>query len=125
VSKLAADAVLLVHFGFVLFIVGGFAAIWCGAALGWQWVRNRRFRFAHLAAICFVAAEALAGIACPLTVWEDALRGNVSDASFVARWVRSVMFYELPEWIFTLAYLVFAAVVGLTLWLIPPAKAVK
>jgi hypothetical protein len=125
VSKLAADAVLLIHFGFVLFVVGGFAAIWCGAALNWQWVRNRRFRYAHLAAICFVAAEALAGVACPLTVWEDALRGNAGDASFLARWVRRVMFYELPEWMFTFAYVVFAAAVSLTLWLIPPAKAVK
>lgn len=124
-SKLAADAVLLVHFGFVLFVIGGLAAIWCGAALDWQWVRNRRFRFAHLAAIFFVVAEALAGVACPLTVWEDALRGSASDASFVARWVRSVMFYEWPEWIFTLAYVFFAAIVALTLWLIPPSKTAK
>ncbi|MES2564878.1 MAG: DUF2784 domain-containing protein [Pseudomonadota bacterium] len=124
-SHLAADAVLVLHFAFVLFVVGGLAAIWCGAALRWKWVRDRRFRLAHLAAIFFVTAEALAGIACPLTVWEDALRGAPGDTSFIARWVHSVMFYHLPEWIFTLAYALFAAIVALTFWLVPPQRAQK
>ena len=124
-SRLAADVVLVLHFAFVLFVVGGLAAIWCGAALRWQWVRGRRFRLAHLAAILFVTAEALAGIACPLTVWEDALRGTSSDTSFIARWVHGVMFYQLPEWMFTLAYAVFAAIVALTFWFVPPRRATK
>ena len=121
-STAAADAVLLVHFAFVLFVTGGLAAIWLGAALHWQWVRNFTFRALHLAAICFVAAEALAGVACPLTLWEDALRGRGSEIGFVARWVRRLLFYELPEWVFTAAYMVFAVVVALTLWLVPPAR---
>jgi hypothetical protein len=66
---LLADAVLIVHFLFVLFVVGGLLAIWAGALIGWVWVRNLRFRVAHLAAILFVMAESLVGIACPLTVW--------------------------------------------------------
>lgn len=124
-SRFTADVVLVLHFAFVLFVVGGLVAIWCGAALRWQWVRDRRFRLAHLAAILFVTAEALAGIACPLTVWEDALRGTSTDTSFIARWVHSVMFYQLPEWMFTLAYAVFAAIVALTFWFVPPRRATK
>lgn len=112
--------VLVVHFAFVAFVVGGLAAIWIGAAAGWRWVRNYWFRVAHLAAICFVAAEALLGMMCPLTVWEDALRGRESDAGFIARWLHSVMFYELPLWVFTTAYVLFAGVVALTAWLVPP-----
>lgn len=116
-----ADLVLVVHFAFVLFVVGGFAAIWLGAALGWSWVRNRVFRYAHLAAIVFVAAQALVGIACPLTVWEDVLRRGTSDGpSFVARWVGRLLYYDLPEWVFALAYVVFASAVAVTLWLVPP-----
>lgn len=124
-SELAADAVLYLHFAFVLFVVGGLIAIWCGAGLGFGWVRNRWFRIAHLAAICVVTAEALAGVACPLTVWEDALRGTQTDAGFVASWVRRVMFYDLPPWIFTLAYVIFAAIVALTFWMVPPARRAK
>lgn len=118
----AADAILVVHFVFVLFVVAGLAAIWLGAALRWQWVRNFWFRLTHLAAICLVAAEALMGIMCPLTLWEDALRGSGSEIGFIARWVRSVMFYEFPEWVFTFAYVTFALVVLATFWIVSPRK---
>jgi hypothetical protein len=124
-NSYAADAVLFVHFAFVLFVTAGLAMIWIGAALRWRWVRNRTFRWLHLGAICFVAAEALAGVACPLTLWEDALRGRASDVGFIARWVRSVMFYELPEWIFTMAYVGFAVVVAVTFWFVPLDPRVK
>lgn len=119
-NKLLADAILLVHFAIVLYITLGLPAIWLGAACGWQWVRRFWFRLTHLAAIVFVALEALSGVWCPLTVWEDALRGSTNELSFVARWVHRLMFYQLPEWVFTLAYVSFAAVVGLTWVLVPP-----
>jgi len=118
----AADAILLLHFLFVAFVVGGLAATWLGAALGWRWVRNLRFRVAHLVAILFVAAESIAGIWCPLTVWEDALRGTRENTSFVARWIHRVLFYSFPEWVFTVLYIAFAAAVVLTLWLVPPRR---
>jgi hypothetical protein len=122
VSQLAADAVLVIHFCFVAFVLGGLALTWTGAMLGWKWVRNFWFRIAHVAAICFVAAEALLGVICPLTLWEDALRGTTSDSGFIERWLHRVMFYHLPEWVFTLAYVAFALAVVLTYWLVPPAR---
>lgn len=124
-STVLADAVLLVHFAFVAFVVGGLAYIWIGAAAGWRAARNLRFRIAHLAAIVFVAGEALAGVVCPLTVWEDALRGTAGDRSFVARWVHRLLYWDFPEWAFTTAYVLFAAAVALTLWLVPPRRAPK
>jgi hypothetical protein len=111
-----ADLVLIVHFLFVAFVVGGLALTWIGASFGWQWVRNFWFRVSHLAAIVFVAGEALAGVWCPLTVWEDALRGAHGEKSFVARWVHRVMFYDFPDWVFTFAYVLFALAVAAT-WL--------
>ena len=120
-NALLADVILVVHFAFVLFVVGGFAAVWLGAALGWRWVRNRAFRYAHLAAIVFVAAESLVGVACPLTLWENVLRrGSPDGLSFVARWVGRLLYYDLPEWAFAIAYIVFASAVAVTLWLVPP-----
>ena len=124
VNTLLADSILVVHFAFVLFVVGGFALIVAGAALGWRWIRNRAFRYAHLAAITFVAAEAIAGVTCPLTVWEDLLRRARPDSpSFVARWVSRLLYYDLPEWVFTTSYVVFAIAVAVTLWLAPPHRA--
>ncbi|MDH5534941.1 MAG: DUF2784 domain-containing protein [Betaproteobacteria bacterium] len=119
---LAADAILLLHFLFVLYVVGGLALTWIGAALSWRWVRNFWFRIAHVAAIAFVAAESLAGVWCPLTVWEDALRGTREDMSFVARWIHRILFYNFPEWVFTVLYVAFTAAVVLTLWLVPPRR---
>ncbi|MBI5442142.1 MAG: DUF2784 domain-containing protein [Deltaproteobacteria bacterium] len=104
-SRLLADAVLFVHLALVLFITLGFPAISLGGFRGWRWVRSFRLRVAHLAAIAVVAAESLVGIACPLTVWEDALRGRGGGESFVARLLHRVLFYDLPEWVFTTAYL--------------------
>ena len=117
-----ADVILVVHFLIVILVVGGLLAVWAGAALGWAWVRNPWFRYLHLGAIAFVAAEALLGIACPLTVWEDALRGGAGTESFVGRWVRYFLYYDAPAWMFTAAYVAWAAATLATLRLVPPRK---
>ena len=121
-NSMMADLILIVHFAFVAFVVGGLALIWLGAALGWAWVRHLWFRVMHLGAIVFVAGEALAGIWCPLTVWEDALRGVHGKKSFVARWIHRVLFYDFPGWVFTVAYVAFALAVAATWWFVRPAR---
>lgn len=117
-----ADLILILHFAFVGFVVAGLALTWLGAAAHWQWVRNFRFRLGHLLAVAFVAIESAAGVMCPLTAWEDALRGRDSDLGFIARWVHRIMFYEFPGWVFTVVYLAFAGVVAITWWLVPPKR---
>src|SRR5258708_24435535 len=100
-----ADAILVVHFGIVLFIGGGLIAVWIGAALGWRWIANPWFRYAHLGAIVFVAGEALIGMACPLTVWEDAARGRLRAESFVGRWVLRPLSFAAPPRVFTTPFI--------------------
>src|SRR5687768_368371 len=117
-----ADVILVLHFMIVAFIVGGLILVWLGAGLGWRWIGNPWFRYAHLLAIAFVAAEALLGIACPLTIWEDLLRGGVRAESFVGRWVRELLYYRAPEWVFTLIYVAWAAATLVTLRLVPPKR---
>lgn len=119
---MVADAIVVVHFGIVAFIVGGLLLTWIGAPLGWRWVRNPWFRYLHLGAIGFVALEAVVGVACPLTVWEDALRGGARPDSFIARWVHRFLFYRAPEWVFTTAYLAWALATLATLRLVPPRR---
>jgi hypothetical protein len=105
-----------------VFVVAGLPLVWIGKAAGWRWVRHFGFRATHLGAILFVSAEALAGVWCPLTLWEDALRGTAPDKSFVARWIHALLFYDLPAWVFTTAYFSFATLVALTWWRIPPQR---
>ena len=117
-----ADVVLVFHFFIVVFIVGGLIFTWIGAAARWQWVRNRWFRYLHLAAIVFVALEAVFGYICPLTIWEDALRGGARPESFIGRWVSRALFYQAPEWVFTTLYCVWAAATVATLRFVPPTQ---
>lgn len=115
-----ADLVLLIHLAFVVFVVGGLVAIWVGAARGREWAFSRTFRTLHLVAIAVVVAEAVFGIACPLTAWEDALRGAHQEQGFVARLFRAVLYWNLPGWVFTSLYCAFGALVAWTWLRIPP-----
>jgi len=116
----AADALLVLHFAIVGFIVGGLLLTWAGVSLGWAWVRNPWFRYAHLGAIGFVALEAVIGMMCPLTLWEDALRGGARPDSFIGCWVQRLLYYRAPEWVFTALYIAWAAATLATLRLVPP-----
>jgi hypothetical protein len=123
--NLFADIVLVVHLFFVLFAVGGQVFILAGAALKWNAIRNPLFRVGHLLAVGLVGIEAATGIDCPLTVWEYSLRHLAGlrvdqNLSFVARLVHLVIFYDLPEWVFTILHLSFGILVVLTYVLIPP-----
>jgi hypothetical protein len=119
---LAADLLLVAHFALAAFIVAGLVLTWAGAALEWRWVRNAAFRYLHFAAIAFVALEALLGYACPLTVWEDLLRGGLRPESFIGRWVYRLLYYDAPEWVFTSLYVLWAAATLVTLRLVPPGR---
>lgn len=113
----------MVHALFVVFVVGGLAATWIGLACGAPFARNPWFRGAHLAAISFVLAETLAGVACPLTAWEDALRGRAPGGDgFLQRWIHAWLFWNAPGWIFAAGYAAFGALVALTWWRWPPRR---
>jgi len=117
---LLADIILIIHFLYVLFVVGSLPIIWLGAWLKLAFVRNRWFRYLHLAAILFVVAESLIGVICPLTAWENTLRQIETDNSFIQQWLHQIIFYTLPEGVLTMAYIVFAGLVAVTFKWVPP-----
>ncbi len=115
-----ADVILIIHFLFVLFVVGGVPLIWLGAWMEWGFVRNFSFRLAHFAAILFVVCESLMGMVCPLTLLEDTLRGTTTGGNFIQRWLHRILFYDAPEGVLTMLYVVFALLVAVTFKLLPP-----
>jgi hypothetical protein len=119
-----ANAVLIAHVGIVLFIIGGLLLTLLGAALRWQWVKNFWFRALHLVGIVYIAMEAWLGIVCPLTTLELWLREkagqSVYEGDFIAYWMRQIMFYEAPPWVFIAAYSGFGALVVLSWFLVRP-----
>jgi len=122
--QLLADAVLLIHFGVVLFVVGGLVVIVAGNWLHWPWVNGWWFRLAHLAAIAVVVVQAWFGQLCPLTALESWLRVQAGSAayskSFIEHWVQRLIYYEAPAWVFTAGYSVFGGCVVFAWWLYPP-----
>jgi len=124
--QLLADAVLFLHLGVVVFVVGGLVLVVAGNRIGWRWVNNLWLRLAHALAIGIVVAQAWLGQVCPLTTLESWLRvqaGSPSySTSFIEHWVRRLLFYEAPIWLFALSYTIFGLLVLASWWRFPPRR---
>jgi hypothetical protein len=122
--ELAADAILLIHFCYIAFVVGGFVIVWLGFVCRWNWVRNFAFRLVHLAAMGYVLAEALLGVTCPLTIWENNLRAQAGRAayreSFMQHWLGRLLFHDWSETTFMLLYAAVFVFIVATFVVIPP-----
>jgi hypothetical protein len=124
---LAADAVLLLHVLFVVFVVVGLLLVIAGRLLSWDWVRNWWFRVIHLGAIGVVVLQAWLGVLCPLTRLEMYLRDKAGDTtyggSFVSHWLEAILYYRAPAWVFAVAYTLFAIVVVMSwVWVRPHGR---
>jgi hypothetical protein len=119
-----ADGVVALHAAYIGFVLVGQLLIVFGLVRGWKWVRNPWFRILHLLAILVVGLEAVCGIDCPLTVWEENLRAlagqAVAQGSFVGRLLHEAIFYDCQPWILDLAHIAFAVLVLATFLLAPP-----
>ena len=56
--------------------------------------------------------------------WRSALRAKAGDAtysgSFIARWLRTLLYYDAPAWVFVVCYTLFGLfVVGSWFWVRP------
>ena len=119
-----ANAVLLLHFGVVLFVVLGLPAIVLGNRAGWSWPNAPGWRLTHLIAIAGVALQAWLGRYCPLTVLESWLREQAGRSayasSFIEHWVQRVLYYQAPLWVFAILYTAFGGLVAWAWWRHPP-----
>ncbi|MBI3772792.1 MAG: DUF2784 domain-containing protein [Gammaproteobacteria bacterium] len=119
-----ADSLLVIHALFIAFVILGLVLIVTGMLRQWRWIKNLWFRVIHLLAIGFVVAESWFGRICPLTEWENRLReaaGGVGYSdSFIEYWLHEIVFYDLPPWLFTMAYTIFGILVLLAWILVPP-----
>ena len=123
-SLIVADAILLLHVLFVIFVVLGLVLIFAGKVFAWSWVRNRWFRVTHLVAICVVVVQSWFGVLCPLTIWEMSLRSRAGDVvysgSFISHWLESLLYFQAPAWVFAVCYTVFGAAVVASWFLVRP-----
>lgn len=122
--QVAANGVLILHVGYVAFVVLGLLLILIGGLFRWRWVRNRWFRAVHLLAITIVVLESWLNITCPLTTLENWLRvkagAETYEGDFIAIWLHSILFFDLPPWVFVYGYTAFGVAVLAGLILVPP-----
>ncbi|MBX9585002.1 MAG: DUF2784 domain-containing protein [Gemmataceae bacterium] len=120
-----ADLVVFVHVLYVGYVVLGQLAVIVAAPFRWGWARNPWFRFTHLGAIGSVAYEAVAGIRCPLTVWEEQLRvladpTAAAGQSFMGRLFHNLLFWDQPEYFFNILHVAMFVLVVQGVVMYPP-----
>ena len=122
--SLVADAILVTHALFVVFVALGLILIFVGKFLSWQWVRNPWFRVIHLLGISLVVLQSWFGVICPLTIWEMDLRSKagqtIYDGSFIMHWLNELLYYQAPPWVFVLCYTIFGGLVLSSWFLVRP-----
>jgi hypothetical protein len=120
---IAAEIVLALHLAIIAFNLFGLVAVPLGARLDWRFVRVLWWRLLHVALLAGVAAQALLGRACILTLWQAALAGSETEpAPLIAHWVNRLIYWPLPIWVFAVLYVgVFGYALAL-FWLVPPNR---
>jgi hypothetical protein len=114
IYRLLADVVVVVHLGFVVFVVLG----------GLLVVRWRRLAWLHLPAVVWVIALELAGWICPLTPLENRLRraagGGGYEGGFVEHYLVPVLYPDVltRRLQVGLAVLVLSVNVAVYLWIV-------
>lgn len=87
-ATLLADLVLLVHLAFVVFVVAGGCLLFRWPRLAWL----------HVPAVAWGAFTELAGVVCPLTPLENALRARAGQpgfaGDFIGHYVTAVLYPE-------------------------------
>lgn len=117
-----ADLILVVHLAIVLFNTVGLVLVWIGAALGWGWVRIFALRVAQLLLMGYIALQAMLGQICPLTIWEDALRGTSDERGLIARWASALLYWNAPPWVFAAGYAAWFALMLATWFIVRPVR---
>ncbi len=135
--KILADLVVLIHFGWILFMLWGFILTVCGwisvyvlrtAKDRWitffdRWI----FRTFHLSGIGYVAILALLGKYCPLTILENILREQYNTeltypGSFVLHYIQKIVYPEANFLVFVIPTIMIAVFTVLMFIIRPPVK---
>jgi hypothetical protein len=118
-----AAAILAAHLAIILFNLFGLIAVPLGAVCGWQFVRVRWWRLLHLVSLAAVAAQAVFGRACILTIWQAALTGAAGRPTpLIMGWINRVIYWPLPVWVFATLYVIVFGYALALFWLVRPVR---
>jgi len=124
--RLLADAIMVVHFGWIIFMLAGFVltvrAFWYPRFFD-RWL----FRSVHSAGILFVALLEVLGKFCPLTIWENALRRSYDPntdypGSFIIGLIEKLIYPDVSPLVVIIPTIVMAVFTFIVFIMRPPSK---
>lgn len=124
--KVLADIIVIVHFGWILFMLIGFILTLCG--FFWRRFFDKwLFRTLHVFGIGYVSLLAIMGKYCPLTLWESTLRakydpGLTYPGSFMIYYVERLVYPDVNPLIILIPTILIAVFTVLVFIIIPPQK---
>ena len=57
-------------------------------------------------------------------IWQDDLSGGGGEDPLIMRFVNGLIYWPLPMWVFTAAYLALFALVVALWWIVPPRRVI-
>jgi len=97
IYKILADTIVVVHFGWILFMLIGFILTLYGLLFWKEFFNKWLIRTLHLIGIVYVSTLYIMGKDCPLTVLENILRAKSGSSltypgSFMIHYVRELVY---------------------------------
>ena len=127
--KIFADAIIVVHFLYILFMLLGFlltiyAVLFREKFFDW-WL----FRSFHLLGIFYVASLSILGKYCPLTILENELRlrdeiSSVYSGSFIIHYLEKLVYPDVNPLVIQIPT-VFLAIFTIVVFIVRPPKKIK
>ena len=124
--RILADAIMVIHLAWIIFMLWGFVLTIRGFFYP-KFFERWLFRTIHLLGIIFVVTLEILGKYCPLTLWENALRGHYNPetdypGSFIIKHIEQMIYPDVSPLVVIIPTILVAAFTLTTFVLKPPAK---
>jgi len=127
--KIFADAIIVVHFLFILFMLFGFLLTLYAVFFRQKFFDRWLFRVLHLVGIFYVVSLSILGKYCPLTLLENQLRlrheaYSVYSGSFIVHYLERLVYPDVNPLVIQIPT-VFIAIFTIVVFIIRPPKKIK
>jgi len=124
--RILADTIMVLHLAWIIFMLWGFVLTIRGffhPKFFDRWL----FRTVHLLGILFVVALEILGKYCPLTLWENALKGHYNPetdylGSFIIKHIEQMIYPDVSPLVVIIPTILLATFTLVAFVLKPPAK---
>lgn len=127
--KIFADAIIVAHFLYILFMLLGFLLTGYALFFREKFFDRWLFRSLHLLGIFYVASLSILGKYCPLTILENELRlryevSAVYSGSFIVHYLEKLVYPDVNPLVIQIPT-VFLAIFTIVVFIVRPPKKIK